>query len=119
VQADAANPESWQLYGAELYRAGRRPEALAAFERSAALGSKQAGLYSNLCAVRRELGDLTRAGGDCDRAVALDPGDPRPRYNRALLLARLGRTDEAVAQLRDLVRQHPGYAPARRALEAH
>jgi tetratricopeptide (TPR) repeat protein len=118
VQADAANPESWQLYGAELYRAGRRQEALAAFERSAALGSTQAGLYSNLCAVRRELGDLNRASGDCDRAVALDPGDPRPRYNRALLLAQLGRTAEAVAELRDLVRQHPGYTPARRALEA-
>jgi tetratricopeptide (TPR) repeat protein len=116
AKADPENADAWQLYGAELHRRGEQRRALEAFERAAALGSSRAGLYSNLCAVRREVGDLERAASDCDRAVRLDPADPRPRYNRALLLAALGRRGEAAAELEALLRDYPGYRPARDAL---
>jgi Flp pilus assembly protein TadD len=69
----------------------------------------------SLCSTR---GHRREAPADCDRAVSLDAGDPRPRYNRALLLAALGRTREAVAELRRVLQDHPGYAPARAALGA-
>jgi tetratricopeptide (TPR) repeat protein len=116
TRASPGNPEAWQLLGAALHADGDRRGALEAFERAAALGSERAGLWSNLCAVRRELGNLSAAGPSCERAVALDPLDPRPRYNRALLLAARGDADGASAELRAIVREFPGYRPAREAL---
>ncbi|BDG09037.1 tetratricopeptide repeat protein [Anaeromyxobacter paludicola] len=116
--ADPANPDAQHLLGAALYQAGDRAGALAAFERAEALHGRRAGLFSNLCALRREAGQLERAREDCDRAVAAAPDDPRPRFNRALLLAASGDPARARAELEEVARQHPGYAPARRALAA-
>jgi Flp pilus assembly protein TadD len=118
TEADPGNADAWQLFGAELHRHGARREALAAFDRAASLGSQRAGLHSNLCALRREQGDLAQAATDCDRAVLLDPADPRPRYNRALLWAASGRREEAVAELRAVAAEHPAYRPAAEALVA-
>lgn len=78
VVADPANPEPWQILGTEQHRQGDRAAALRSFERSVELGSTRAGLYSNLYAVRREAGDLARAAEACERAIRLDPEDPRP-----------------------------------------
>jgi len=116
--ADPANPEAWRLLGAERHRRGDRLGALLALERAIQLGGTSAGLYSNLCAVRRETGDLTAAQEACDHAVALDPADPRPRYNRALLLDARGRSADARQELRRLRVAFPGYRPAREALRA-
>lgn len=116
TEADPGNADAWQLFGAELYRHGARREALRAFEQAVALGSARAGLHSNLCVLRRETGDLARAALDCDRAVALDTADPRPRYNRALLWMVLGRREDALDELAAINAAHPSYRPAADAL---
>jgi tetratricopeptide (TPR) repeat protein len=115
VQADPANADAWQYLGGELHRAHQSGAARAAFEHAAALGSERAGLWSNLCAVRLETGELAGARAACERAVSLDPTDPRPRYHSALLLAAEGHRDEALRSLADLSRDAPGYRPAAQA----
>ena len=50
--------------------------------------------------------------------VQANPGDAVVRHSLGLLLADIGRLDDAIAQLREALRLRPGYVEARRNLEA-
>lgn len=63
----------------------------------------------------------TRAGGRADyeqaeaafqKAIALNPAQPRPQVFLANLLTETNRVEEAVQRLREVLAQHPHYAPA-------
>jgi tetratricopeptide (TPR) repeat protein len=58
-------------------------------------------------------GLLVQAAQAYDVAVRLDEREPRWRYRRALLAARRGEVDAALADLEQVITQAPGYAPAR------
>ena len=58
-------------------------------------------------------GLLVQAAGNYDVAVTLDDREPRWRYQLALLKARRGELDAALADLDRVVQLAPGYAPAR------
>jgi predicted Zn-dependent protease len=57
-------------------------------------------------------GDLTGAIAEYEKALAEEPDLVVARYDLALALANAGRLDDATAQLRELLRRKPGYAPA-------
>jgi tetratricopeptide (TPR) repeat protein len=52
-------------------------------------------------------GDLAGALGDFDQAASLDPTNPIFQRNAALLLCKLGRPDEAIRRLRDILSTEP------------
>ena len=56
------------------------------------------------------LGDVEEAEDLLRRAVAAAPADMDVRYNQALVMARLGRKQEALQALREALRA--GYQPA-------
>ena len=58
-------------------------------------------------------GLLVQAAGTYEVAVKLDDREPRWRYQLALLKARRGELDAALADLDRVVQLAPGYAPAR------
>jgi tetratricopeptide (TPR) repeat protein len=59
--------------GVDLYRAGRRQEARAAFERIARENPRLAGPHVYLGRLAREEGDLARANEELRQAIALEP----------------------------------------------
>src|SRR5262249_12516192 len=88
---------------------GEVDQAAAALDRALALAPDDTLALKERAAIdvaRRRPGDaLVRL----DRAITLDPFDPEQRYQRSLVLAALGRRDEAVAEARrsqQLRRQH-------------
>ena len=68
-------------------------------------GSGEAPLSADV-AIR---GDKIAAIAQADRAVALNPGDNRIRYNAACANAQAGRTEEAIAHLKAAVANLPDY----------
>lgn len=60
-----------------------------------------------------EANDLVASACECYRqAVRLDERQPRYRYHAALMLAELGRMDEALAAMGRVIELAPDYAPA-------
>ncbi len=90
VRGAAAGPENPVAHAnlANLYlRAGRVPEALAAYERAVKLAPGRGALWRGLARARQRSGDLVGAAHAARRAVELDPGDDAARA----LLQRLER----------------------------
>jgi DNA-binding winged helix-turn-helix (wHTH) protein/TolB-like protein/Tfp pilus assembly protein PilF len=103
------------LRGRDLYEASRHAHGIEYFEKSVAidprfarawafLGSAYA-LNASLRLGGRELYDQARTA--YEKAIALNPANPRPRAQRAELLIETSRVEEAVQVLRDLLREHP------------
>ena len=94
---------------------GRYGEAAAICREGLARG-EDAGLLNTLGVALKEAGMLEEAGSAFERALHLEPDLVQARYNLALCRKDYGRTDDAIALLRDLVRDAPALAPARIAL---
>ncbi len=86
--------------GIVLNRLGRHAEASAHFRRALALQPRNPQLHNNLGFSLLLEGDLTAAEQELARAVELDPTFRRARMNRGLVLGKLGRDDEALAEFR-------------------
>ena len=69
--------------------------------------------WGNLAMAYEANGLLVHAAQVYDVAVELAPREPRWRYRRALLAARRGEMDGALADLEIVITLAPGYAPAR------
>ncbi len=65
------------------------------FERTIALDPKNATVHKELATLATTRGDDQEALAHLDQAMAIDPFDVTSRYSRSLLLARLGRAEEA------------------------
>lgn len=90
--------------GVELGRAGDLAAAAAAFERALAADPEQPKALFNLGLVRQAEGESSEAERLFARFVAMRPDDAPARLEHARALAALGRTPEALAELRDSVR---------------
>ncbi len=86
--------------GIVLNRLGRHAEASAHFRRALALQPRDPQLHNNLGFSLLLEGDLTAAEQELARALELDPTFRRARMNRGLVLGKLGRDDEALAEFR-------------------
>jgi protein O-GlcNAc transferase len=97
--------------GNELLALGRRPDAIAAFERAARLNPRLMHAWYNLGTTLMELHRHEEAVASFDRALALDPAMTAAHNNRGAALLVLGRPAEAAAALERALRlqpHHPG-----------
>ena len=68
--------------------------------------------HNNLGKVLFAEGRLAEAGGQFERAAALDPDDAESRFNHGLMLADAGRPEEAMAQFEAALRLRPAFPEA-------
>jgi tetratricopeptide (TPR) repeat protein len=57
-------------------------------------------------------GRINESIGDYQQAIRLNPADPHPKFNLAVIYQDEGRLDEAEKLYRSILEQHPGFAPA-------
>jgi len=112
VAAHASDARAWFLVGACRHQLGDAPGALDAFERSLALSPDPNAIYASAVALE-DLGRPQDALTRYDAALQRTPGHEDALHNRGLLLARLGRLDEAERSHRDYVGLHPESGRAR------
>jgi tetratricopeptide (TPR) repeat protein len=113
-------PESSQAwFQVALLRVAQRDVAGArgAYFRVLALEPKHTGALMNLGVIEMNAGNLGPAERHFASAAALSPDALLLTYNMALLDARLGRTDEALAKLRAVLEAQPDLARVEQVLE--
>jgi len=95
---------------------GHNDRAIESFRLASALAPESANHAYNLGRALSKRGDNAASLEALERALALDPAHRNARAAHAEVLRRLGRTQEAVSQLRDLVGRNPEDAKAWSAL---
>jgi serine/threonine protein kinase/tetratricopeptide (TPR) repeat protein len=118
-QAIDLRPKEYQGYVnlAQVYRQQQQAgEALAQLDRAVALVPGLAAPYRERAQVQAERQDLAAALADLDRAVALEPAGSPYRaadlVQKARLLRRAGRCEEAASACAAALHVRPGYAEA-------
>ena len=106
VAAHSSDARAWFLVGACRHQLGDAPGAFEAFERSLALSPDPNATYASAVALE-DLGRLDDALARYDAALSQVPAHEDALHNRGLLLARLGRLDEAERSHRRYVELHP------------
>jgi tetratricopeptide (TPR) repeat protein len=96
--------------GKDRDASGHTREAARDFRNAFDLGLKNADVNEGLGSTSVALGMLDSAAVQFDRAVRADPSRGRSYYNRAVVLLRLGRASEAVADLDSALARLPGEA---------
>ena len=95
------------------FRAGLMEQAAAALDRAEAAGPDLSITHYNRALLLRRREDLVGAERELRRALSLSPGDARARVRLAQILARSGRTDEALAEATAAVQADASFADAR------
>jgi Flp pilus assembly protein TadD len=113
---DPATPEATFERGVAALKAGRLPEAEAAFRRVLQLGGREAYVYNNLAIVHQQQGRHREAVAECREAIRLDAAYPAPRVVMGGSLLALGRVGEAVTTLEAAVKLRPKERLAREQL---
>ena len=111
--SELLRPGSASVHGALagfLLRRGEWAAAAAEARRAVELDPASAPAWNHLAAAREELGEADGAMEAYGRALTADPGFWRAEFNRALLLRRQERWQEAAAGYRAVLRQAPGHA---------
>lgn len=115
----AANPQDgrgWEVLAPIYLRQGRFPEAVSAYRKAMELlgetPERQAALGESLAAGSDGVVSA-EARAAFDRALRLDPGNPRARFFQAMALAQEGRVDDAGAAWRALLADLPQDSPWR------
>ncbi|MBS7669625.1 tetratricopeptide repeat protein [Croceicoccus sp. 1NDH52] len=108
--------EGWRMLGTANLQTERYAEAATAFRRAATLdpdnAENHAMLGEALVLASRNGGDLPGdARAAFDRALSLDPADPRARYFRGLAINLEGKHEEAIEAWFDLLEDTPADAP--------
>ena len=109
--ADAA--ELNRLRGDLLLGAGRSADAREAYAKAARLDPKLASAVAGLATIQAQEGDLAGAIERFDAAAALAPDSTSYAYSAAQLSLQLGRSEDAEARLRAIVKRDAGHAGAR------
>ena len=99
-----------------LFEERRYEESAAAFRRLVAADPEDAALRTSLAGALGALGRLDEALEQLEAASELDALNVEAYHNRAVVLERIGRSDEAVEQYRTALRYAPDYEPSQQAL---
>lgn len=99
VELDGNNRYALYGYGVALAATGRRQEAVGALEKASQLTPKDPAALRAIGRVYLETGDLDKALAAFDRGLARQPGFVPLMLDRADVLARMGRQNDAIAQM--------------------
>jgi Tfp pilus assembly protein PilF len=116
VQLRPADAESHNNLGAMLVHLGRAPAAIEHYQRALALKPAYALARRNLGLALAGQGDVQGGLRECLEALRLSPAEGPWHYEAALMLLNLGRTDDAVAHLKQTVSLQPQHQAARELL---
>ena len=95
------------LLGMALLETGQHDEALAHLDRAVALDRDSKRAWANRGHLRRERGEQSLALADFDEALKRDPSYAFARFRRAQTLLDLARTEEAEAELAQILMLNP------------
>ena len=115
-EAVALSEDDWGAslaYGGFLARRRRFSEAVAAYRNAEELRPDSAGALRGLGRCYWALDDREQALEVMERLVELQPHNPQPKYDLALMLYRSGRARRAVSLLDDVIRILPNMWEAR------
>jgi Tfp pilus assembly protein PilF len=93
--------------GLAAMRANDNRTAIAAFRRALDIDPNQHAIWANLAEAQSRSGSLGQAEASCRRAVDLKPADATYRNNYAIILAKIGKRDDAWTQLEEAARLDP------------
>ena len=125
LQIDPDNFNAHLSIGALLGRRGQDRQAVQYFQKALELNPNSPRAHTNMGNIlsrnnqrQAAMQHYQLALNTYTKQVQARPGDPVIRNSLGLLLADLGRLDDAIAHLREALRLRPGYVEARRNLEA-
>jgi tetratricopeptide (TPR) repeat protein len=113
---DAASPKGDRNLAAIYFESGKYQEAAEAFEALIADNPTDGALRASYGGTLGALGRFDEALEQLARAVELEPLNPEPYHNRALIYERRGDTEAAIAEYRNALRYSSDYAPSAEAL---
>lgn len=105
--------KGWEVLAPVYERLGREDDAVRAYSNALRLLGATAEREANLgeAIVRANGGSVTAEAKEAfERAAALAPSDPKPRFYLAVALSQAGKTDEAIAAWQDLLKDAPADA---------
>jgi hypothetical protein len=111
VELMSADPESHLNLAAVLYHLGNFGEAAKELEYAVSLRPRDHFAWLELGVVRDQLEETAGALSAFDESVRLAPYYASPRWQRGNLLLRMGRYDEAFADLRRAAQSNPELVP--------
>jgi tetratricopeptide (TPR) repeat protein len=104
------DPALFATQAVVLQTNGRLDAAIESFRAACALAPQSANHAYNLGRALSHRDDNVESLQMLERALALDPAHRHARATLAEVLRRIGRTDAAIAQFRELLRRNPGDA---------
>ena len=111
IQLTPSDAEAHRARATVLNRLHRPADAKVSLETATSLRSQHATLWLELGATREELGEIEAALTALDQAVRYAPRYAETHWQRGNLLLRMGRHDEAFADLRVAARSNPKFLP--------
>ncbi len=104
LEVDPGHARGWNDLGVLLERAGRYPDAIAAFESAVAADPDFALAYNGLGVALFERGNYAGSAAHFEKVVELSPDYAQARLNLAEAYRRLGRQADAASQMREYER---------------
>lgn len=118
VAQEGTSPYAWTVHGFLLSQAGRKEEALSAYEHAETLAPGDATVLNNLGTILLEFGRLDEAETRFQRALHIRPGYADALNNLGVVQERRGRDRQAAATYERAVRADPKHARAQTNLGA-
>ena len=110
IRLQPERADAWHYRGLSYFEMNKREQAKSDFSKAIELNPKEAeAYYFRARILRREKNepDLSDVCADLDRALALNPTQPKWRYERGQVLMSINRLDEAVADFTEAIRVDP------------
>ncbi len=114
---ETSSPKADRTLAARQFEAGHFAEAAKAYRRLVDANPNDGGLRASLAGALGALGRHDEALTQASEAIRLEPLGPEGYHNRALVLERQGKRDDALRDYRAAAQCNPAYEPARRALQ--
>lgn len=102
--------------GLELYRLGKKEEALPYVKKAAELGPEMPEVHNNLAVIYADLGESKEAIGEFRRALDLKPDYREAKLNYGRVLEEAGRFEQAEDEYTELLEEEPDNYKARSSL---
>ena len=118
IESDAGDHELFNDLGVALLESGQPGEAAEAFSRANDLHENPIH-WNNLGRAQLQLGAFAVARASFEKAVALDPDDPQPRYNLTICLREQGDMEASFNALLAFSEGHPDHVAAHGDLALH